>query len=248
MNLQLTSHNLNTMFENKHMKLQQHAEGCQRLYGVQLPYGEVDLKRSSLRDGLEISEYGGNLKKRLSIACEATYPHLELSHTFSGQGNWAGVKGQDCELSPGTRTLVYMRDRKVNAELLTGQELSHIEVRIDLRHFPDLADELKNITANPFYAQQVRNQPQLDQLFQQLQQCEYNQSLQRLYLEGKCYELLACYLATAETGLTERSKSVVLTVSDLDALKQAHHILHARWISPPGLIELARMVGITITS
>lgn len=245
MHLQVTSRNLNTMFEEANVQLQQHSEGCQRLYGVQLPFGEVELKRTCLRAGMEISEYGGTLRKDLSIACETMYPHLEISHTFSGQGNWSAANSRDCELSSGISTLVYMRDRKINAELLAGQGLSHMELRIDLRYFPALADELMLITSSStWFSHQIISQPRLDQLFQQLQQCTYTDSLRRLYLEGKCYELLACYLAETGVGQAEQRTSTALSASDIEALQQARHILQHCWISPPSLLELARMVSI----
>lgn len=244
MQLQVISRSLSSIFEGKHVHLQQQSASCQRLYGVQIPFGKVELKRSCLRDGLEISEYDGSLSKGLSIACEAMYPHLELSHTFSGHGNWSGANGRDCEMSPGTSTLVYMRDSKVNAELLAGQELAHMEVRIDLRRFPTLVEELGRITSNKFFSYQMISQPQLDKLFQQLRQCSYRDSLLRLYLEGKCYELLACYLAASEAGQARRAAKAALSASDMEALQQARHILQAQWNSPPSLLELARLVGI----
>lgn len=245
MQLHFTAQSLNTLFEDKRLISQtEHAPRNEHLYELRYPFGNVDLKRSRLQDGLEISEYNGSLNKKLSIACETTYPHLEISHTFSGNGNWAGADRRDLTLSPGTSSLVYMWDRKVQAELLADEHVSHMEVRIDLRRFVTLKDELQRITSEKFYTHQLVSHPQIDILFQQLQQCDYSGSLRQLYLEGKCYELIASYLAGAEVKQVERRLHAKLSSTDISCLQHAREIIEARWKTPPSLLELSKLVGI----
>lgn len=202
LNLQVTTFHLDSMYE--HLSIRQLAAdqaNSRRSYALPIPFGSATATRTHLRSGLEIGEYEGVLTKPLSLRFETKYPHLEISYTTSGYGSWSGEGGaRGCEMAPGISTLVYMADSPVYAELCPDDRLSHTEIRIDLCCFEPLGAEVRRLASGGFYSRQVADHPQVAKLFEQLKDCPYDGLLRQLYMEGKCYELLACHLGQADHG------------------------------------------------
>jgi AraC-like DNA-binding protein len=216
----------------------------QRSYALAIPFGSAKATRTNLRGGLEISGYEGVLSKPLSLRFQTMYPHLEISYTMSGYGNWSGDGTPGFEMAPGISTLAYMADRRLDAELSPAEPLSHMEVRIDLRCFEALNSELSRRSPGGFFSRQLASHPQIVKLFEQIRDCSYAGPLRQLYLEGKCYELIATFLdqtGSAELSGTRRSK---LTPEDIRCLHLAREVLVHSWRTPPSLLELARSAGI----
>ncbi|UFJ41240.1 helix-turn-helix domain-containing protein [Brevibacillus humidisoli] len=245
MNIQVKTHSLDSLYESPNVRLlEENRARNQCLYELPLPFGSATVNRTCLRGGLEISAFEGVLTKQLPLRCQTMYPHLEFSYTLSGRGSWSGEGAPALELAPGVSTLVYMADHRVGAELGPDEHLSHLEVRFDLRHFEAMVTELRLTASGQFFSRQLAGNPQVAKLFEQLRDCAYIGALRQLYLEGKCYELLASHLAQFElAGMTGRAR-IGLSADDIRCLQRAREILTRSWRTPPGLLELARSVGI----
>lgn len=245
MNFRLTTHNLDSMYDHPHIRpLAEDQAKSERSYALPLPCGSAEATRACLRSGLEISWYEGVLTKPLAMRIQTEYPHLEISYTISGYGTWSGDGAARCEMAPGVSTLLYLEKCRVDAELSSAAPLSHMEVRIDLRRYETLGEELRRLSGGGMYARQLAAQPQVAKLFEQLRDCPYTGPLRPLYLEGKCYELLASHLAQAGTGEAAGRARLKLSSDDIRCLHRARELLHDSFRKPPSLLALARSVGL----
>lgn len=197
----------------------------------------------NLRKGMIINWFDVQLHNPLIMDVGIHYPLLEISYTMSGKGYWE-MSSQDFELSAGVSSLIYTREGKVHAELSNNEPMLHMELQIDLRYFNTTIPELDCLTANPIYCIQTAGSPQIALLIEQMKNCPYNGSLQKLYLEGKALELLAFHLDG--TNLEEMKQQTInkLTAGDIQCLHQAKNILTQTWRQPPSLLALARLTGL----
>lgn len=245
MNIQVITHNLDSLYEYPNVRrLDEDRVKNQRSYALKAPFCSVKATRTNLRSGLEISSYEGFLSKPLSLQFQTIYPHLEISYTMSGCGNWSGDGSAGFELAPGVSTLAYMSDHRLNAELSPVEPLSHMEIRIDLRRFEALKSELSRRSPGGFFSRQLPGHPQIVKLFEQIRDCSYAGPLRHLYLEGKCYELIATYLDQAEMNVSSGRSSSKLSAEDIRCLHFAREMLAHSWRTPPSLLELARSAGL----
>jgi len=72
-----------------------------------------------------------------------------------------------------------------------------------------------------------------------------NNSVKKLYYEGKCYELLSLYFNTGESNGVEQCPFLA-NEADVIKLKNAKNIIIQRVTEPPSLPELAAEVGLSL--
>lgn len=216
-----------------------------QFYSFPAQSGTGHLQRIHLRRGLEINWIDTQMYEPMTMDVGIHYPHLEISYTISGKGCWeTSGKAQDFELCTGVSTLLYIKDTKMHAEMSHNERMLHMELRFDMRQFNTILPELDRLTTNPVFCRQIAGSPYIPQLVEQMKNCPYNGSLQRLYLEGKALELLAFHLDG--TGKEEMKKEVTskLTSYDIQCLHEAKNILSRNWKQPPSLLGLARLTGL----
>nr|NSL49362.1 helix-turn-helix transcriptional regulator [Dendrosporobacter quercicolus DSM 1736]SDM26176.1 AraC-type DNA-binding protein [Dendrosporobacter quercicolus] len=85
--------------------------------------------------------------------------------------------------------------------------------------------------------------PALKTVLHQLIHCPYQQSVKRIYMEGKLLELLAIYLnETVEQRGRTVNDGTNLSRQDVTSIVQARQILDRNFISPPTLAVLAKQI------
>jgi len=93
------------------------------------------------------------------------------------------------------------------------------------------------------YTQIATTTPAMQAVLEQVLHCPFQGLTRQIYLEGKCWELIALKL----DQLATESPPVALKQlnrDDIDRIHEAKAILTRHWQTPPSLLELARQVGL----
>lgn len=247
MKLQMNTQNLECIFEKFSDTIQtsHQQEQYHRKYSIPLQSGTGHIQRICLRNGMEINWFDANLREPVTFDIGIQYPHLEIAFTIEGQGCWETAgHSRGYDLSSGVSTLLYIHDQKLHAELSPEESMLHMELRIDIRRFNELLPELTRMSSERFFCRQTAGSPHIALIVEQMKQCPYTGTLQKLYLEGKAFELLAYHLDGAEQEEVRVQAVSKLKADDIRCLHQAKEILSHMWNQPPSLLELARLVGL----
>ncbi len=220
-------------------------EPYHKKYSIPLQSGTGHIQRICLRNGMEINWFDAKFREPVTFDIGIQYPHLEIAYTVEGRGCWETTgHSRSYDLSEGVSTLLYIHDQKLHAELSPDGPMFHMELRIDIRHFRELLPELARMSNEPHFCRQLAGSPHISLIVEQMKQCPYSGILQKLYLEGKAFELLAYHLDGAEKEEVRVQAASKLKADDIRCLHQAKEILSRMWNQPPGLLELSRLVGL----
>ncbi|MED0670123.1 AraC family transcriptional regulator [Aneurinibacillus aneurinilyticus] len=247
MKLQMNTQNLDCIFEQfRDITLPSHQqEKYHHMYAIPIQSGPGYLQRICLRNGMEINWFDGKLYEPVTFDIGVLYPYLEIAYTLEGRGCWeAAGQTRSYDLSTGVSTLLYIRDEKLHAELSPCERMLHMEIRIDIRYLSELLPEIPNLSYESFFCRQTAGSPHISLIVEQMKRCPYTGTLQKLYLEGKVFELLAYHLDGAAKEEERTQAASKLKAGDIRCLHQAKEILSRTWRQPPGLLELARLVGL----
>lgn len=85
--------------------------------------------------------------------------------------------------------------------------------------------------------------PAMQAILKQILNCPFQGLTRQIYLEGKCWELIALRLEQLAVEVLP-SPHKQLNVDDIDRIHEAKAILTRNWQTPPSLLELARQVGL----
>lgn len=212
--------------------------------GTILPeYGEGQFSFIRLQDGMELQLSDMIWREDVSFDIGVRYPHLELALNIEGNGCWS-AEGQRREVSSesGSAQLVYFNDIRVHAEHRKNKRIVHAELRLDARLWRPLFQELDVRMEQSFFCYEDLIGPKLQVLVQQLQSCPYGGSAKRLFLEGKCLELLASFIYEADESRARKSSS--LKTEDIDKIYSARDILLQTLAQPPSLLALSRKISL----
>jgi AraC-like DNA-binding protein len=213
-----------------------------------------------LRDGLVLNVREGELQEDLALKRhhESTFP-LVSKFFLSGRSRVCTANipsvADDYEEVAGCHYL-YCLPELVEIEKWQAKEpIQVVMVYADLDYFkqfePDrsiLPDSLRHLieadSIEPFHHSLGRMTPVILQVLQQIINCPYQGLMQQLYLEGKALELLTLQLTRWIEPQWATAPSICLQPDDVERLHCARKILIQRASNPPGLIELARQVGL----
>lgn len=97
----------------------------------------------------------------------------------------------------------------------------------------------------PFH-QVTQTTPSMQTVLSQILHCPYQGMTRRMYLEGKCWELVALKLEQLNGLAMDCPVSLEnpLTADDVDRIHMARNLLTEHWQNPPSLMQLARQVGL----
>jgi len=99
----------------------------------------------------------------------------------------------------------------------------------------------------PIYFERRTLPPQASLALQQVIRCAYEGPTKQIFLESKCLELLAMFLASAPAEAVRAATPVKFSAKDIEAIKSARDVLLSNLIDPPALEELGAMVGMRPT-
>ncbi|MEM8988622.1 MAG: AraC family transcriptional regulator [Pseudomonadota bacterium] len=130
-----------------------------------------------------------------------------------------------------------------SAQILLSLEYVEKRLGIESGVVPDLLLSAINSKEGGYYTDQRRLQPALRVIAEQIMGCTLTGLLRETFYHGKALELLALGLADLQTE--EPSKqAMMLSLSDVERVREARDILLADRVSPPTLSQLSRMVGL----
>ncbi|MFB6363510.1 helix-turn-helix transcriptional regulator [Paenibacillus elgii] len=206
-------------------------------------YGEGQFSFIQLRDGMELQLSDMIWREDVTFDMGVRYPHLELALNIEGSGCWS-AEGQRREISneSGSAQLVYFNDVRVHMEHRKNKRIVQAELRMDARLWQPLFQELGVRLEKSFFCFEDLIGPKLQVLVQQLRSCPYSGSAKRLFLEGKCLELLASFIYEANDGRARKGSS--LKTEDIDKIYSARDILLQTLAQPPSLLALSRKISL----
>ncbi len=214
--------------------------------------GQGDIRAIHIRQGIHL--YLFNQKPLQTIIIEAQKPDglLEIDFLVSGQIRLYGINRKDyCDGASGKSCLTLSKPTSdfglskdcptlyavlyIHPDLLREEmDEGHILAKGLSRQMEGLQDTFNHLSS-------VTDSMHL--VLKQILDCPYVNSLRRLYLEGKIYELLAMRLEQ----LITRDKSINsfrIGSQDIEKVEYAKELLVRQMESPPSLIELAKQVGL----
>lgn len=248
MKLEMEARHFDAFFNEMtdHCHIHPHQEG-QQDFTMDLPehIGVGNLRRTRLRHGMEIGWSNIRLHDQVEMDVKVRYPHMELAFMLQGGGVWSERgKSRQRDLKGGSGSLIYMNDVVFHAEQFSGQPIDHMEIRIDFMLWRHLLSQLPWRPEDSFFCCENAITPHVAAIVEEMRNCPYTGQIRQLFLEGKCFELLAIHLHQAGDGLKRTADAGCLKREDIEALHQAKEILLHTWREPPSLIQLARKVGL----
>jgi AraC-like DNA-binding protein len=203
-----------------------------------------------LRDGLQVTLGSLRLHDRVQSSQPETPRddlelHLHLSGIHENDGDLLGA-GQYCLYGSGLMP-------KANFDLSARQPFVEVQVhmRADvLRSFIGDSEKELPIALRPWmrppaesrYASFQAATPAMQLVARQILRCEFQGLPKRMFLEGKCVELLG--LAAAAEIASQQDEHRAVQPDLCDRVHHARDILRQRLENPPSLGELARLVGL----
>ncbi len=155
-------------------------------------------------------------------------------------------------LKENNSSMVYFKDDTMNVlyKLPPQSQLTVVLISLDFFHslFSDDGNFLfnfKNFKIGQPIIENKEIETSVQMILKQLISIRISDSLRPIYLKGKVYELLSYYFNTS----TESNNSQCPYVPNEDTvgkIKQAKEIVIEQMNNPPGLHELAKMVGLNI--
>lgn len=236
---------------------------CQRESGsgnfrLQLNSSAWHTQSEHLRPGLSLSVLKANLHKHFHLVAEAQECSV-LRFTFCLSGSLSVNYRSSPEALNITTNQSYLSalDGQVQlaSDFAAQQNLLLIRIDIDplLFHslvgprFKAIAPELQAISMgrqSGCYWQSQSLLPATKVILYQLLQCPYQDTIRRLYLEGKVLELIAIQTNQFTEETQPIGRSPYLKPSDIERIHHAGHILTNNLANPPSLTNLAKQVNL----
>lgn len=187
------------------------------------PSEEVEIA-SSVRDHpLEYTFY---------LAAGASQPEAERYGVW-GSGLAPGSK----DFEPAHQRIAWMSVHLEPEVFLDWLKLSDGELPAPLRSLIRHADQ-------HYYERYGTPLASMQMVLQQIWYCPYQGLTKRLYLQSKVWELLTLVLNEVSSDAVATATAQSLRPDDIERIRHAGQILHARLDLPPSLMELARLIGI----
>ncbi|MEM8987629.1 MAG: AraC family transcriptional regulator [Pseudomonadota bacterium] len=148
---------------------------------------------------------------------------------------WTGAKSIHLSYPAGTHLRC--------VQLLISPDYIEKHLAVKAGVVPELLLSALNSEEGGYYMDQRRLQPALRVVAEQVMRCPLTGPLRDKFYHGKALELLA--LGFSDLHTEEPSKqAMLLSVSDVERVREARDILLADRVSPPTLAQLSRMVGL----
>ena len=178
-----------------------------------------------------------------------------LNQRIQGTLNRGKQEKIEVARSPGDSLLSYLPHAKGRLRMGPGRRVAGVSVHFSIQYFIDLfkedASSLKKLgvpLSDRFNRRVVYQAGRLssESLFavRQILDCPYTGSVRRIFMEAKAMELAALKLAEIFHTPPAPARAQALNHKDLEAVREAHHILLTGIDDPPGLAALSRRVGI----
>ena len=238
-------------FENA--RLTHEFDQADLLFACPSLFGKGYRRRIQLQPGLAIEIADYHFIDDL-IICGQDYevPSLEAVFTITAYHETPWNR----KLTSGQNYLVSRRSPGGTSKSFASQRDWHVEIHIEPHLFQpfiqgqpgklpiDLQQVLEGANDRPFVSPFQTTTPVIQVVLQQILNCPYQGPIQKMYLEGKVFELLALQLEQLTATRKVTSSRDRLHAANIDQIYQAREILLQNLDKPPSLLALSRQVGL----
>ncbi|MEJ2717014.1 MAG: AraC family transcriptional regulator [Deltaproteobacteria bacterium] len=208
------------------------------------------------RSGMMIFLIDLYVDEELEITTESHEPVVGFGLIVQGSGGRAFENGSGSSVQARLHAGLNIAGSYHGRTSLTfagGQRHKMVSLKIKREYVPSLIEEYA-VHLLPSAGQTLlgsdsavvafrkRLSPGLECLAHQIFGCSYQGSARRLFMEAKALEILACQIEELSERIPQ--ESALHGTVDLERLHQAREILETRFADPPGLVALARQVGL----
>lgn len=203
------------------------------------------------------------------ISAKQNFPQVRLNRPlieFSfhvlghGKGSLSNSLGTYDEVyaSPATTVVSFHPEAKCKIQVKGGERFLALNIYIPPHMLGDLLDgdlsampgKLKAAASGcsvmPFNVTGDLN-PEMRMIVDQIINCPHQGAIQKIYMESKALELVACRLAQFKNGPCRHCACQRMKPADLNKIHEAKERLLASIEDPPSLASLARQVGTNTT-
>jgi AraC-like DNA-binding protein len=216
-------------------------------YNYPSQLGQGFIRNINLREGLMLDIADYQLHNDIIIySCDREHP---LEYTFGLPDRSRSADAIPYHLfgsgtAPGEQEKQY-----------ANQRIRWVSVHIDPEVFrsfagnPDgeIPEALRHLVGDPnqeYYVRLGQATPEMCITLRQILHCPYQGFMQRMFLEGKVWELMALLLEQEIEATSGKQFRTALKPDDVDRVHDAKDILLQRLTDPPSLAQLARQVGL----
>ena len=226
--------------------------------------GSGSMRKIVLKRGITLFIEDLNLKENFRSNLEAAHFPLKFLFTVHGEVMSEGENGSAGNISyeiqkRGQSSLTYTTfPVKGSMKKMAGERTTLVTVLVEPENFLEIiADDIDQVPRSLHglidmkrelvYHQTSGQNPAVSSALRQILACPFKGLTRRLFLEGKTLELIAGQLESLRgTGNWMLGKPRLMS-RDIEKVYEVRDILNRKMEKPPGLLELAKEVGLTHT-
>jgi len=214
---------------------------------------ESTFNETNLDNGFVVLEINNESKTTQLFERDIDNSFIQLHFCISGDAKfYFNNRNYSFEVAKEKSILLYNPQQDLPLHLEVEPDSKIVSLLISIKKFhslfsseasyiPFLSDENKN---RKYYDESIIK-PTVLIVINQMINTNLNNSLKKLYLKGKIYELLSLYFQKEETGNGEYCPYLV-NEGDVSKIRQAKDIIIARMAEPPTLQELSNEIGLNL--
>ncbi|KIX14741.1 helix-turn-helix domain-containing protein [Dethiosulfatarculus sandiegensis] len=228
----------------------------EKIYSLPASLGKGCFRRISLDQGLCLSTSNCRMTRAYRAEVDDRRPVLAFAYTLAGasQTDNSSLKNP-LEMTAGQGCFYYLPDPLLKRRIEPGSQFQGMVIKISRtrarRLFYGQESALPGLLQKALFGNLkipfCRNfslPPECRSLVCMLNENSYDSLLSRLFVESKTLELMARTLAFVQQDSPEKRQTPYMEKTQKEMLMRARQFLLADPADPPGLLELARKVGV----
>lgn len=210
--------------------------------------GQGFVREISLRDGLDLAIADYQLHDDI-ILKSSDFEH-PLEYTFNIADGYQNLTDAisyhlyGSGISPGERWKQLAKQRSMWLSVHIEPEVFQSFAGNTTGQVPDALQHLIGTSNQKYYVRPGQATPAMQSTLQQILHCPYQGFTQRMFLEGKVWELMALLLEQEVETQQSKQPLTCLKPDDIKRIHQAKAILLQQLNDPPSLMKLAQQVGL----
>jgi AraC family transcriptional activator of pyochelin receptor len=227
----------------------------ERTEKVSFSFGDLSVRQIGLPDIYIVHGDMFFKHRKLHFRASDLPEMVELHFALTGGGTIHNhISNQSHTFQPRMQNMFYMPHLNGTGEYLTNKNYQFFEVHFTKEKFlslvkdfgPRLQGFADDIVAGRYTQLSKDNLPisfAMNSCIQDIIHCPYSGGLKLLFLQSKSIELLVLQAEAFEQAASNKNGSVLKSPHDKELIYQAKDYLVQHADTPPGLPELARLVG-----
>ena len=220
--------------------------------------GEGSFRKNRLRTGFELYITNFKLREPLIRKGKSNSPVIGLNFVLSGsiRNRIQYSTSDDWVMDRGQSSLYYIPVLSSSGEAAAKEPVLAVSIQMEpwffntllereIDRIPDDFADIASGSPNGKYQYTDVITPLMQAVVHQVLNCPYHGLTRQLYLEGKAYELIAYKLEQSLSSNMRYQKTFVLRPDDVERAHHARELVRRDIENPPGLLDLARAVGLS---